>query len=52
MIAGVPDGVRAVVAGQDLIRDGDKVNVSEIDITKAAEGLERTLPNARSGTHG
>ena len=40
VIAGVPDGVRVVVAGQDLIRDGDKVNVSEIDITKAAEGLE------------
>lgn len=40
VIAGVPDGVRVIVAGQDLIRDGDKVDVSEIDISKAAEVLE------------
>ncbi len=32
VVAGVPTGVRIIVAGQDLIRDGDAVIVSEIPI--------------------
>lgn len=30
IVAGVPEGVRIIVAGQDLVRDGDKVTVSEV----------------------
>jgi multidrug efflux system membrane fusion protein len=30
IVAGVPEGVRIIVAGQDLVRDGDRVNVTEV----------------------
>lgn len=39
VIAGVPEGVRIIVAGQDLVRDGEKVIVSD-----AATGTEGTQP--------
>ncbi len=30
IISGVPEGVRVITAGQDLVRDGDQVNVSDV----------------------
>jgi membrane fusion protein, multidrug efflux system len=37
VVAGVPKDVRIIVAGQDLIRDGDEVVVSEITADQAAK---------------
>ncbi|MGL5010611.1 MAG: efflux RND transporter periplasmic adaptor subunit [Paracoccaceae bacterium] len=34
VVTGVPDGVRIIVAGQDLVRDGDKVAVSETGVSE------------------
>lgn len=39
VIAGVPQGVRIIVAGQDLVRDGEKVIVSD-----SVPGTEGTQP--------
>lgn len=36
VLSGLPDGVRVVVAGQDLVRDGDKVSVVEMTVEEAA----------------
>jgi multidrug efflux system membrane fusion protein len=41
MVAGIPAGVRVVVLGQDLVRDGEKVDVKEI---KAGDVLAGTAP--------
>lgn len=40
IVSGVPKGVRVIVAGQDLVRDGDKVIVHEI----SAEDLAKAMP--------
>ncbi len=40
VVAGVPDDVRIIVAGQDLVRDGDAVNVSELSLADAAGALK------------
>jgi membrane fusion protein, multidrug efflux system len=34
VVTGVPDGVRIIVAGQDLVRDGDKVIVSATGVSE------------------
>ncbi|MGL6211297.1 MAG: efflux RND transporter periplasmic adaptor subunit [Paracoccaceae bacterium] len=34
VVTGVPDGVRIIVAGQDLVRDGDKVAVATTGISE------------------
>lgn len=39
VVAGLPEGVRVIVAGQDMIRDGDRVTVSELPLAEAAEVL-------------
>jgi membrane fusion protein, multidrug efflux system len=31
VVAGVPDGLRIITAGQDLVRDGDMVEVAEVE---------------------
>lgn len=36
VLSGLPEGVRVVVAGQDLVRDGDKVSVIEMTLEEAA----------------
>jgi multidrug efflux system membrane fusion protein len=36
VVAGIPEGLRVIVAGQDLIRDGDTVNVVELPGATAA----------------
>ena len=36
VVAGIPEGLRVIVAGQDLIRDGDTVNVVELAGAPAA----------------
>lgn len=38
IVTGVPEGVRIIVAGQDLVRDGDKVIIA--DAAKAAKASE------------
>lgn len=40
VVAGVPKEMRIIVAGQDLIRDGDKIMVKEITLAEAAEALK------------
>ncbi|EEW24186.1 efflux RND transporter periplasmic adaptor subunit [Rhodobacter ferrooxidans] len=40
IVSGVPQGVRVVVAGQDLVRDGDKVIVHEISAAEAAKAMQ------------
>ena len=35
IVTGVPDGVRIIVAGQDLVRDGDAVTVTEVSLADA-----------------
>ncbi|MDN5786173.1 efflux RND transporter periplasmic adaptor subunit [Pseudorhodobacter sp.] len=35
VLTGVPEGVRIVVAGQDLVKDGETVNVDETSLSKA-----------------
>lgn len=39
IISGVPAGVRIIVAGQDLVRDGEKVTVTEVSLADAAKAL-------------
>ncbi len=34
VVDGIPDGVRIIVAGQDLVRDGDKVAVAETGVVE------------------
>ena len=40
VVAGIPEDVRVIVAGQDLIRDGDLVNVSELSGLKTGAILQ------------
>jgi multidrug efflux system membrane fusion protein len=40
VVAGIPQDVRVIVAGQDLIRDGDTVNVVELSGADAAAVLQ------------
>ncbi|MCE2737875.1 MAG: efflux RND transporter periplasmic adaptor subunit [Rhodobacter sp.] len=40
VVAGIPEGVRVIVAGQDLIRDGDRVNVADLPAAQAAAVLQ------------
>ncbi len=40
IVTGVPDGVRIVVAGQDLVRNGEEVTVTEISLADAAKALK------------
>ena len=39
VVAGVPPGVRIIVAGQDLVRDGDLVDVTEVAAVPATAVL-------------
>jgi membrane fusion protein, multidrug efflux system len=39
IVTGVPDGLRVIVAGQDLVRDGDKVTVTEVSLADLAKAL-------------
>lgn len=39
IIGGLPTGVRIIVAGQDLVRNGDKVTVTEMSLADAAKVL-------------
>lgn len=36
VLAGVPAGTRIIVSGQDLVRDGEKVHVQEVETAQAA----------------
>jgi membrane fusion protein, multidrug efflux system len=40
IVTGVPDGVRIVVAGQDLARNGEEVTVTEVTLADAAKALK------------
>lgn len=40
VVTGVPDGVRIIVAGQDLVRDGDAVTVTEVSLAEVAKALK------------
>lgn len=40
IVTGLPQGVRVVVAGQDLVRDGDKVIVHELTAEEAEKVLQ------------
>jgi membrane fusion protein, multidrug efflux system len=40
IVTGVPEGVRIVVAGQDLVRNGEEVTVTEISLADAAKALK------------
>jgi membrane fusion protein, multidrug efflux system len=40
IVTGVPDGVRIVVAGQDLVRNGEEVTVTEVSLADAAKALK------------
>lgn len=40
VVTGVPDGVRIIVAGQDLVRDGDAVTVTEVSLSEVAKALK------------
>ncbi len=37
IVTGVPEGLRVIVAGQDLVRDGDKVTVTEVSLSDLAK---------------
>ena len=39
IVSGVPEGVRIIVAGQDLVRDGEAVTVTEVSLADAAKAL-------------
>lgn len=39
IVTGVPNGLRVIVAGQDLVRDGDKVTVTEVSLSDLAKVL-------------
>lgn len=39
IIGNVPTGVRIIIAGQDLVRDGEKVTVTEVSLADAAKAL-------------
>lgn len=39
VVTGVPEGVRIIVAGQDLVRDGEQVMVVEVSAQDAAKAL-------------
>jgi membrane fusion protein, multidrug efflux system len=39
IVTGVPKGVRIIVAGQDLVRNGEQVTVTEVSLTDAAKVL-------------
>jgi acetyl esterase/lipase len=36
VLSGIPQGARVIVAGQDLVRDGDEVIVHEMTAAEAA----------------
>ena len=40
VVTGVPQGVRVIVAGQDLVKDGDEVIVSELTPAQVIEALK------------
>lgn len=40
VVTGVPQGVRVIVAGQDLVKDGDDVIVSELTAAQVIEALK------------
>jgi multidrug efflux system membrane fusion protein len=40
VVAGIPEGVRVIVAGQDLIRDGDRVTVTDLSGAAGAAALQ------------
>jgi len=40
VVAGIPEGVRVIVAGQDLIRDGDRVTVTNLSGAAGAAALQ------------
>ncbi len=40
VVTGVPDGVRIVIAGQDLVRNGEAVTVTEVSLADAAKALK------------
>ena len=40
VVTGVPQGVRVIVAGQDLVKDGDEVVVSELTPAQVIEALK------------
>lgn len=40
VVTGVPEGVRVIVAGQDLVKDGDEVVVSELTPAQVIEALK------------
>lgn len=40
IVTGVPNGVRIIVAGQDLVRDGDAVTVTEVSLADAVKALK------------
>lgn len=42
IVTGLPDDVRVIVAGQDLVRDGDPVIVTELTPEQAAEAAGKT----------
>jgi membrane fusion protein, multidrug efflux system len=42
MLAGVPDGARIIVAGQDLVAKGDKVTAVEVDAATVAKFATQT----------
>ena len=40
VVTGVPNDVRIIVAGQDLVRDGEAVTVTEVSLADAAKALK------------
>lgn len=40
IVTGVPEGVRVIIAGQDLVRDGEAVTVTEVSLADAAKVLK------------
>lgn len=44
VVTGVPNGARVIVAGQDLVRDGDKVVVSEMTRAEAEAAQKAAQP--------
>lgn len=44
MVAGVPEGVRVIVAGQDLVRNGDAVIVRELTEAEVAAARKAAQP--------
>lgn len=39
IVSGIPEGMRIIVAGQDLVRNGEKVTVTEVSLADAAKAL-------------